>query len=98
MGGTIVVLEPLEAALEPAPPGTENSTINLVVSRDPAEVRDDLLQREVACGPLVTSPNFISFLIRDVDGNRFYVTRPVSQEARQSVQDVTPVRDVTADR
>lgn len=85
MGAGIVVLEPLEAALEPAKPGQENTTVNLVVTRDPAEVRDDLLGRGVPCGPLVASPNFVSFLIRDLDGNRFYVTRPVSQQAKDSV-------------
>ena len=85
MGAAIVVLEPFEAALELADPAAENTTINLIVSRDPTEVRDDLIGRGVTCGPLVPSPNFLSFLIRDLDGNRFYVTRPVSQEAKQAV-------------
>ena len=85
MGAAIVVLEPFEAALEPTKLGEENTTINLVVSRDPAEVRDDLIERGVTCGPLVASPNFVSFLIRDSDGNRFYVTRPVSQQAQEAV-------------
>lgn len=85
MGSAIVVLEPIEAALEPAELGRENTTLNLVVSRDPAEVRDDLMSRGVACGPLVKS-NFLSFLIRDPDGNRFYVTRPVSEQAEQAVR------------
>lgn len=84
MGGTIVVLEPLKAALEPTDLGRENTTINLVVDRDPAEVRDDLIARGVVCGPLVSS-GFLSFLVRDRDGNRFYVTRPVKQEAREAV-------------
>lgn len=85
MGGSIMVLEPFEAALELADAGAENTTINLVVSRDPAEVRDELIGAGVTCGPLVSSPNFLSFLIRDLDGNRFYVTRPVSTEARDAV-------------
>ena len=85
IGAAIVVLEPFEAALEPGERGQENTTINLVVDRDPAEVRDDLIGRGVTCGPLVSSPNFVSFLIRDPDGNRFYVTRPASREARDSV-------------
>ena len=85
MGAAIVVLEPFEAALELADAGGENTTINLVVSRDPAEVREDLTARGVTCGPLAPSPNFLSFLIRDLDGNRFYVTRPVSQEAKEAV-------------
>jgi catechol 2,3-dioxygenase-like lactoylglutathione lyase family enzyme len=85
MGSAIIVLEPLEAALEAAQPGLESSTVNLVVSRDPEEVRSDLLGRGVTCGPIVPSPNFVSFLIRDLDGNRFYVTRPVSEAAKQAV-------------
>jgi catechol 2,3-dioxygenase-like lactoylglutathione lyase family enzyme len=85
IGKTIVVLEPFEAALEPGKRGEETATINLVVSRDPTEVRDDLIERGVACGPLVASPNFLSFLVRDQDGNRFYVTRPVSQQAGEAV-------------
>jgi catechol 2,3-dioxygenase-like lactoylglutathione lyase family enzyme len=89
MGSAIVVLEPLEAALEAAEPGLESSTINVVVSRDPGEVRSDLEARGVSCGPLVPSPNFVSFLIRDLDGNRFYVTRPVSQDAQQAVADIS---------
>jgi catechol 2,3-dioxygenase-like lactoylglutathione lyase family enzyme len=76
MGDAIVVLEPIEAALESAGPGAESTTINLVIDRDPAEVRSDLINRQVSCGPLVASPNFLSFLMRDLAGNRFYVTRP----------------------
>jgi catechol 2,3-dioxygenase-like lactoylglutathione lyase family enzyme len=85
MGSSIVVLEPIEAALEPATPSAENTTVNLVVDRDPAEVRDELIRRGVTCGPLVASPNFLSFLMRDGDGNRFYVTRPVGDDAKQAV-------------
>lgn len=86
MGSAIVVLEPLEAALEPGDRGAENTTVNLVVSRDPAEVRDDLTGRGVECGPLVTSPNLESFLFRDLDGNRFYATRPVTEQAVEAVR------------
>ena len=75
IGGSIVVLEPIEAALEPATRGAENTTLNVMVDRDPAEVRDDLVSRGVACGELVFS-GYVSFLIRDLDGNRFYITRP----------------------
>lgn len=85
IGKAIVVLEPFEAALEPGKRGEETATINLVVSRDPTDVRDDLMDRGVECGPLVASPNFLSFLVRDQDGNRFYVTRPVSQQAGEAV-------------
>jgi catechol 2,3-dioxygenase-like lactoylglutathione lyase family enzyme len=85
MGGAIVVLEPIEAALEPSELGRDNTTVNLVVSRDPSEVRDHLTARGVTCGPLVASPNFVSYLVRDRDGNRFYVTRPMSKEAIEAV-------------
>jgi catechol 2,3-dioxygenase-like lactoylglutathione lyase family enzyme len=84
-GASIVVLEPLEAAVEPAGPGSESTTVNLVIDRDPTEVREDLLRRGVTCGRLIPSPNFVSFLMRDPDGNRFYVTRPVTQEAREQL-------------
>lgn len=89
MGAGIVVLEPLEAALEPTELGSDNATVNLVVTRDPAEVREDLLERGVVCGPLVPSPNFLSFLVRDPDGNRFYVTRPVTEVARDAVEQLS---------
>ena len=74
LGGGIVVLEPIEAALEPSPRGAENTTLNVVVDRDPIEVRADLLSRGVECGEIVLS-GFASFLVRDLDGNRFYITR-----------------------
>lgn len=76
LGGSTVVLEPIEAALEPAARGSENTTLNVVVDRDPVEVREDLLARGVECGEIVRS-GFASFLVRDLDGNRFYVTRPL---------------------
>ena len=86
LGGVFVVLEPVTAALEAAGPGGESTTVNLLVDRDPAEVRLELLGRGVVCGPLVTSPGFSSFLVRDLDGNRFYVTRPASDEGRRAVE------------
>ena len=89
MAGTLVVLEPLTAALEPSEPGSESSTINLLVSREPKDVRDELTERGVVCSELVASPNYVSFLIRDLDGNRFYVSRAVSQQAQEAVRDVT---------
>ena len=81
LGGAFVVLEPREAALEPADPGPETTTVNLIVDRDPRKVRDDLTARGVSCGELVESPNYLSFLVRDLDGNRFYVTRPHPKES-----------------
>lgn len=87
MGSAIVVLEPIGAALEPSPPGAESTTLNVIVDRDPLEVRTDLLARGVRCGEAVTSPNFVSFLMRDLDGNRFYITRPRTAEAQQHVAD-----------
>ena len=91
IGGAVVVLEPREAAIEPCEPGAESTTINLLVSREPAEVRQELIRRGVSCSELVESPNFVSFLIRDRDGNRFYVSRAVSQEARDAVRNVSAV-------
>jgi catechol 2,3-dioxygenase-like lactoylglutathione lyase family enzyme len=76
MGGAFVVLEPREAALEAPTPGPEATTVNLIVDRDPALVREDLVGRGVPCSELVASPHYLSFLVRDLDGNRFYVTRP----------------------
>jgi catechol 2,3-dioxygenase-like lactoylglutathione lyase family enzyme len=89
MGGTFVVLEPREAAFEAAAPGAESTTINLLVDRDPAEVRDELVQRGVVCGRILESPHYKSFLLRDPDGNRFYVSRPASQEARGDLDEAT---------
>jgi catechol 2,3-dioxygenase-like lactoylglutathione lyase family enzyme len=76
LAGSLVVLEPIEAALEPAPPGSESTTINLVVKRNADDVRDELCARGVRCGEIVESPSFRSFLIRDLDGNRYYVAQP----------------------
>ena len=77
LGGSLVVLEPIEEALEPAVPASENTTINLVVRRDAGEVRAELLRRGVRCSGMADSPQFSSFLIRDLDGNRFYVSQPL---------------------
>jgi catechol 2,3-dioxygenase-like lactoylglutathione lyase family enzyme len=77
VGGGLVVLEPIEAALEPSPPGSESTTINLIVTRSATEVRDDLLGKGVVCGAIVDSPHYSSFLFRDLDGNRFYAAQPV---------------------
>ena len=88
MGNTLVVLEPSVAALEYPEQRADSTTVNLIVDRDPAEVRAELLDRGVACGPIVQS-NFASFLIRDLDGNRYYVTRPISATAQAGVDDAT---------
>jgi catechol 2,3-dioxygenase-like lactoylglutathione lyase family enzyme len=85
LGGVFVVLEPIEAAVEAVGPGAESTTVNVIVEKDPADVRDALMARGVACGPLGESPGFVSFLMRDLDGNRFYVTRPHSSDAQASV-------------
>lgn len=74
LAGSIVVLEPIEAALEPKPFGTENTTLNVLVEDDPVEVRERLIAGGVECGEMVLS-GFASFLMRDPDGNRFYITR-----------------------
>jgi catechol 2,3-dioxygenase-like lactoylglutathione lyase family enzyme len=80
MGGALVVLEPIEAALEPSPPGSESTTINVIVKRPAAEVRAELVDKGVGCGEIVDSPHYSSFLFRDLDGNRFYIAQPVLPE------------------
>jgi catechol 2,3-dioxygenase-like lactoylglutathione lyase family enzyme len=86
IGGAIVVLEPIEAALEPGDLGTGNTTLNVMVDRDPVEVREELMARGVKCGELVLS-NFVSFLVRDLDGNRFYISRAANDEAQRAVDE-----------
>jgi len=77
LAGSLVVLEPVQALYEgKGARGSGAASVNLVVDRDPAEVRDDLLARGVDCSALVES-TFVSFLVRDPWGNRFYVTRPL---------------------
>ncbi len=87
VGASILVLEPRTAALDPAGPGSESTTVNLVTDRDPAAAREDLVRRGVTCSELVDSPNYSSFLLRDLDGNRFYLSRPLSPEAQQDLSD-----------
>lgn len=85
VGPSLFVLEPREAAME-ADEGSGMTTINLVTDRDPSEVRDELLAASVSCSGIVDSPGFRSFLVRDPDGNRFYVTSPRTDEARAEVE------------
>jgi catechol 2,3-dioxygenase-like lactoylglutathione lyase family enzyme len=77
LGGALVVLEPIEAAIEPAAPGSESTTVNLIVNRDAHQAREDLVNRGAGCSEIVDSPHYHSFLLRDQDGNRFYVAQPV---------------------
>jgi catechol 2,3-dioxygenase-like lactoylglutathione lyase family enzyme len=93
VGGSIVVLEPVEAALDTKGPGSESTTLNVVTDRDPVEVRAELLSRGVNCGEVVASPNYSSFLMRDLDGNRFYVTRAVTDKAREAERTITEQQD-----
>jgi catechol 2,3-dioxygenase-like lactoylglutathione lyase family enzyme len=79
LGGALVVLEPIEAAIDPTTPGAENTTINLLVDRPSAEVHADLIARGVACSDIVDSPGYCSFLFSDPDGNRFYAAQPVTR-------------------
>jgi catechol 2,3-dioxygenase-like lactoylglutathione lyase family enzyme len=80
LGATIVVLEPIEAALEPAPIGAESTTLNLVVKSDAQEARTALVANGVRCGEIVSSPGFHSFLFRDLDGNRYYFAQPARSD------------------
>jgi hypothetical protein len=86
LGNAFIVLEPIEAALEAAGPGAESTTVNLIVEDDPAAIRDALMARGVECGRLVESPGFVSFLMRDLNRNRFYITRPRNASAQASVR------------
>lgn len=92
IGGSILVLEPRTAALEAAAPGSESTTVNLVVDRDPANVPSDLVRCGVECGEMVDSLHYRSFLVRDLDGNRFYVTRPATDAANADVEQWTATR------
>ena len=79
-GAAVVVLEPTEAAIDPVERGAENATVNLVVDRTADDVRGDLLARNVRCSEVVPSPHYRSFLFRDLDGNRYYVAQPITQD------------------
>jgi catechol 2,3-dioxygenase-like lactoylglutathione lyase family enzyme len=85
VGASILVLEPRSAAIDAAPPGAESTTVNLVVDEDPRAVHSELTRRGVVCSAVVDSPHYASFLVRDLDGNRFYVTRPVTAQAQQDL-------------
>src|SRR5690348_16555020 len=58
LGGSLVVLEPIEAAIEPAAPGAESTTINLIVNRDASQVREELAGRGARCSETVESPHY----------------------------------------
>ena len=85
LGPSLIVLEPIAEAWEPAPPGSGNATINILVSRDASEIRQELVRRGVRCSEMANTIHYHSFLIRDLDGNRFYVSQPVSQQAEENV-------------
>jgi len=77
--GALLVLEPLKALYQGGgATGSGATSVNLVVDRDPADVRADLMARGVECSEIVES-NFSSFLVCDPDGNRFYVTAPLKR-------------------
>jgi hypothetical protein len=84
LGASLIVLEPIEAALEPSAPRSENTTINVMVSRDASEVRREL-RRGVRCSGMVDSIHYSSFLIRDQGGNRSHVSQPLSQQGEREV-------------
>jgi catechol 2,3-dioxygenase-like lactoylglutathione lyase family enzyme len=75
--GLAFVLEPAHAATDPGDSDrTGAAALNLVVEHDPADIRAALVERGVTCTPLKESPRFATFLVRDPDGHRIYVTRP----------------------
>jgi hypothetical protein len=63
--------------------------VNLVVDKDPRAIHDSLTRRGVVCSAIVDSPHYSSFLVRDLEGNRFYVSRPITAEAQQDLTDAT---------
>jgi catechol 2,3-dioxygenase-like lactoylglutathione lyase family enzyme len=77
VGGLTLVLEPVHAATDPVDSDRAGgAAINLVVDRDPSDVRADLVGRGITCTEIRESPQFASFLVRDPDGHRLYITRP----------------------
>ena len=86
LGGVFLVLEPAEAGLDIAGPGSESTTLNVVVNNDPRTIYETLTARGVACTEPTVSPGYVSFLMRDLDGNRFYITNPHSPDAQAEVQ------------
>jgi catechol 2,3-dioxygenase-like lactoylglutathione lyase family enzyme len=97
LGGAFVVLEPIEAAAEATGPGSGSTTINVVVNDDPIGIYGALSSRGVACSALGESPGYVSFLMRDLDGNRFYVTKPQNPEAQASVRHSVEVATDTSE-
>jgi catechol 2,3-dioxygenase-like lactoylglutathione lyase family enzyme len=77
VGDLVFVLEPASAATDPHDSGrTGAAALNLVVQREPATIRAELLEDGVPCTDLKASPRFETFLVRDPDGHRIYVTKP----------------------
>ena len=75
-GGLAFVLEPASAATDPRDSDrTGAAALNLVVDRDPEVIRSELTASGVACTEVKRSPGFDTFLVRDPDGHRIYVTR-----------------------
>lgn len=87
VGGFLFVLEPTRALWQGAgQTGSGAATINLVTDRSPAEILDELRAAGVDCSDIVDSPGFSSFLFKDPDGNRFYITRPITAAAAAEVE------------
>lgn len=86
VGSALFVLEPTDALWQgKGTTGSGAATINLVTDRDPGEVLDDLRAAGAECSDIVDSPGFSSFLVTDPDGNRFYVTKPITDDAASEV-------------
>ena len=83
-GGLAFVLEPASAATDPSDSDrTGGTALNLVVDRDPSAIRAELIELGVACTEVKVSPRFTTFLVRDPDGHRIYVTQPRGRPSPQ---------------
>lgn len=86
VGSALFVLEPTDALWRgKGMTGSGAATVNLVTDRDPREALDDLRAKGAECSDIVDSPGFSSFLVTDPDGNRFYVTKPITDDAASEV-------------
>jgi catechol 2,3-dioxygenase-like lactoylglutathione lyase family enzyme len=77
VSGLRLVLEPAHAATDGHDSDrTGAAALNLVVTGDLEPIRQALLDAGSACTEIKRSPRFESFLVRDPDGHRVYLSRP----------------------